>query len=123
MAFVQQLQQKGHHVIMVGDGINDAPVLAQANISFAMGSGTDLAKTSADIVLLNADIKQIPVTLDMAQRTLKIIRQNTTWAIVYNALALPLAALGYVEPYISTIGMSVSSLVVVLNSLRLHNDR
>ena len=123
MAFVQQLQQQGHHVIMVGDGINDAPVLAQANISFAMGSGTDLAKTSADIVLLNADIQQIPGTLDMAQRTLKIIRQNITWAIVYNALALPLAALGYVEPYISTIGMSVSSLVVVLNSLRLHNDR
>lgn len=123
MAFVEKKQLNQHQVIMVGDGINDAPVLAQANVAFAMGSGTDLAKTSADIVLLSAKLTHIASTLAMADRTLKVIKQNTTWAVLYNALALPLAALGYVEPYISTIGMSVSSLFVVLNSLRLHNDQ
>ena len=119
MNYVQEAQRQGRKVIMLGDGINDAPVLAAADISFAMGEGTDLAKTSADIILLQTDMNKVNGTIQQAHKTLRIIKQNISWAVIYNTLALPLAALGFVEPYAAVIGMSASSLVVVLNSLRL----
>ena len=120
MQYVQTQQKQGHQLIMMGDGINDVPVLAQADVSFAVSSGTELAKTSADIVLLNENLALVLTTRETAKKTLRVIRQNMTWAIVYNGIALPLAALGFIEPYMAVIGMSASSLVVVLNSLQLH---
>ncbi|MBL4608790.1 MAG: heavy metal translocating P-type ATPase [Pseudomonadales bacterium] len=119
MQYVRSQQDNHHQVIMLGDGINDAPVLAQADISFAVSSGTELAKSSADVVLLNENLELLLTTREVAEKTLRIVRQNIAWAIAYNGIALPLAATGFVQPYMAVIGMSASSLVVVLNSLRL----
>lgn len=106
-------------VMMVGDGINDIPVLAGADISVAMDTASDLARTSADSLLLGGHLKNLPEIFTRAKLAQKIIRQNITWALVYNGVALPLAAMGWVPPYLAAIGMSASSLIVVLNALRL----
>lgn len=116
---IQQLQDKGARVVMVGDGINDIPVLAGAQTSVAMGSATDLAKTNADAVLISSDLHRLPQAVNLARKTQSIIRQNLGWAIIYNLIALPLAATGMIAPYMAAIGMSASSLVVVGNALRL----
>jgi len=116
---IQQLQDKGARVIMVGDGINDIPVLAGAQTSIAMGSATDLAKTNADAILISSDLHRLPQALNLARKTQAIIRQNLGWALIYNLIALPLAATGMIAPYMAAIGMSASSLVVVGNALRL----
>ncbi|MCE9687361.1 heavy metal translocating P-type ATPase metal-binding domain-containing protein [Shewanella sp. AS16] len=118
LALVKRLQQE-HTVAMFGDGINDAPVLAGADISIAMGSGTAIAKNSADLILLGDHLSRFTQALDVAQFTTRIIRQNLLWALGYNLLILPLAVTGQVPPYIAAIGMSASSLIVVSNSLRL----
>jgi Cu2+-exporting ATPase len=117
-------QQKKYQLMMVGDGINDVPVMAGADLSIAMDSATDFARTHADSVLLHNDLTLVPKMIALAEKTKVIIRQNITWAITYNLSALPLAALGYLPPYLAAIGMSVSSLVVLLNALRLyrHSD-
>ena len=104
---------------MVGDGINDAPVLAGADTSIAPAHGATLAQTSADIIMLGDSLAPLTTAVAMSAQTMRIVRQNLTWAIVYNTLALPLAALGYVPPWAAAIGMSASSLIVVLNALRL----
>ncbi|MBK5002356.1 heavy metal translocating P-type ATPase [Pseudomonas sp. S31] len=116
---LKALQAAGHKVLMLGDGVNDVPVLAAADISVAMGSATDLAKTSADAVLLSNRLQALAQAFDLARRTRRNIVENLLWATLYNGLMLPFAALGWITPVWAAIGMSVSSLIVVLNALRL----
>ena len=118
-SYVESLQKQGAVVAMVGDGVNDAPVLARAQVSVAMGSGSQLARTQADLVLLSENLEHLARGYQLARRSLRVIRQNLVWSFVYNFVALPLAMLGFVTPWMAGIGMSGSSLLVVLNSLRL----
>ncbi|MCC6075489.1 heavy metal translocating P-type ATPase [Pseudomonas sp. GCM10022188] len=119
LAVLRELHHQGHRVLMLGDGVNDVPVLAGADISVAMGSATDLAKTSADAVLLSNRLDSLVQALQVARRTRRIIVENLAWACLYNGLVLPFAALGWITPGWAAIGMSASSLVVVVNALRL----
>lgn len=120
---IAKLQADGAIVMMVGDGINDAPCLGQAHLGVAMSSGTDLAQTSADVVLLGDRLAALIPALALSKRTAAIIKQNLRWAIMYNLAILPPAAMGYVPPWLAALGMSLSSLVVVLNALRLRRAR
>jgi len=120
---VRTMQKQGSIVAMSGDGVNDAPVLAGADIAIAMGSGTQLAAASADMILLSNHLDHLYSGYLVAKRTLNIIRQNLGWAIAYNLLAIPAAAAGYVEPWLAALGMSASSLIVVLNALRLSRTK
>lgn len=122
LRLIRQFHQQGDTVLMLGDGVNDAPVLAAAQVSIAMGSGTQLAQASADMVLLTEHLDHILLGMDKAGQTLGIIRQNLAWALLYNLIALPLASTGHVAPWMAAIGMSLSSLVVVMNALRLNRE-
>jgi Cu2+-exporting ATPase len=117
---IEKLQARGERVVMVGDGINDAPVLAGADASIAPAHGALLAQTSADVIMLGESLHPLVTALTMSRKTLRIVRQNLVWAVVYNVTALPLAVAGFVPPWLAAIGMSASSLIVVLNSLRLN---
>lgn len=119
LKYIQDLQKEGAKLIMVGDGINDIPVLAGAQTSIAMGSATDLAKTNADAVLMSSELIRLVDAVLLSRKTQAIIKQNLAWSLLYNLIALPLASLGYIAPYMAAIGMSASSLVVVGNALRL----
>ncbi|MFY2765374.1 heavy metal translocating P-type ATPase [Arenimonas sp. MALMAid1274] len=119
LARVRALQAAGHRVLMLGDGINDAPVLAGADASMAMADGAPLAHRAADVVLTGSSLARVPQTLRLARRCRRIVRQNLAWALAYNLLALPFAALGWVTPGLAALGMATSSLVVTANALRL----
>lgn len=119
LGFVQECQARGEVVAMVGDGVNDAPVLGAADVSIAMAGGADLARVRADGVLLKEDLGAVADGLGLAHRMARVMRQNLAWTLVYNAAALPLAVAGLVAPWLAAIGMSLSSLFVVLNAVRL----
>ena len=122
MARVAQLQDAGAVVTMVGDGLNDAPVLARANTSIAMANAADLTRTQADLVIVNAGLETVTLALQKAKQCRAIILQNFAWALTYNLCAMPLAVAGLVTPWMAAVGMSLSSLLVVANSLRLNRQ-
>jgi cation-transporting P-type ATPase A/B/Cu+-exporting ATPase len=119
--FVVQLGSTGRSAIMVGDGVNDGPALSRAQLGMALGSGTDVAICAADMILLRDDLGAVPDAIKLARATYRTIRRNLAWAFCYNVLALPLAALGFLNPLVAAATMTLSSVFVVWNSLRLRN--
>ena len=117
--FVKKLQAQGERVAFVGDGINDAPALEQADLGIAVSRASDLAREAADIILLKSEIEAVPEALGLARATLRTIKQNLFWAFFYNALGVPLAALGFISPILCAVAMGVSDLILIGNTLRL----
>lgn len=123
LAHLQSLEKDGRQVAMTGDGLNDLPVMAGARLSIAMGSGTDITQVQADAILLTNQLDILPEAIHIARQTRRVIKQNMSWALGYNLVALPVAIAGLVPPWAAAIGMSASSLIVVLNALRLTRSK